>query len=184
MARKIYIDLGANRGSTIRNFRRENADFIVFGFEPTPALVQGLRSEFRGTDSNVHIMEYAAWIHDGIVNFYFGADSDQSSTAIIGKRDTPGWQIDYKVPYRAAAIDFDRWFRENTSDDDYIIIKMDVEGAEYKLLRRMLDSGSIKRVKEARIEWHWNRYPLEVTEAQHNMLREQLAAITNVVDWE
>jgi len=79
MARKIYIDLGANRGSTIRNFRRENADFIVFGFEPTPALVQGLRSEFRGTDSNVHIMEYAAWIHDGIVNFYFGADSDQSS---------------------------------------------------------------------------------------------------------
>ena len=184
MARKVYVDLGANHGHTVRRFKAENPSFIVFAFEPTPSLADKLRQDFKAHDSNVHVMEYAAWITDGIVNFYFGTASDQSSTVLIGKRTSPNWSVNYELPYRAQSIDLDRWLRENTSEDDLIVLKMDIEGAEYKVLKRLLDTGMLKRISDLRVEWHWNRYPLEITEDQHNEIRHAVAAATKLTDWE
>jgi predicted glycosyltransferase len=41
------------------------------------------------------------------------------------------------------------------NDDDEIIIKMDIEGSEFMVLRRLLeDPKCCKRVKKIFIEWH------------------------------
>jgi FkbM family methyltransferase len=182
MGRKIYIDLGAHDGSTIQAFRADNPEFIIFAFEPNPRLAAILRGAFAGTGSNVHVMEAAAWIFDGAVKLYFGERSDQSTTIIPGKR-TPDWPVDYAHPHTVLAIDFDRWFRENTSADDHVVIKMDIEGAEYRLLRRLIDTGSLGRAAELRVEWHWDRYPDEISETDHAALREKVGKITKLTDW-
>lgn len=182
MGRKIYIDLGANNGETVKKFMAENPGYIAFAFEPTPALATKIREMFKGPDSRVHLMECAAWVSDGIINFYFGT-TDVSSTVLEGKAAPIEWGVDYASPYRAQSIDFDRWFRENTSDDDQIVLKMDIEGAEYKVLRRLLDSGAIKRIKDLRVEWHWDRYPLEVTKAVHDDIRHRVSLATKLTDW-
>jgi hypothetical protein len=114
---------------------------------------------------------------------YFGQDSNESSTALRDKIDMPNWRVDCSSAYRAQSIDFDRWFRENTSEDDDITLKMDIEGAEYKVLSRCLNTGSLRRIRDARIEWHWTRYPA-ITEREHNRVRDAgKAAIPIVTDW-
>ena len=181
MGRRVYIDLGANRGKTIRDFLQGNPSFIGFAFEPAPRLAEKLRSEFSGY-SNVLVMEYAAWIWDGVIEFFPGADTDESSTVLVGKKSIPGMTVSYTSPLLVRSIDFDRWLRENTSGDDEIVLKMDIEGAEYKVLSRCMDTGSITRVKLARVEWHWDRYP-QVTRAEHDRIRTRLKEMVQLEDW-
>jgi len=82
MGRRIYIDLGANRGHTVREFVRTNPGYMVFAFELNPQLARELRKEFAGPSTDIHIMECAAWIYDGIIDFYFGRNSSESSTVL------------------------------------------------------------------------------------------------------
>lgn len=128
-------------------------------------------------------MEYAAWISDGIIDFYFGQNSDQSSTLIKGKKTGHEWAVDYETSYKAQSIDFDRWFRENTSADDLISLKMDIEGSEYKVLQRLIDSGSVSRIKDMKVEWHWDRYPGHVSREEHDRIRNKLLTLIRVMDW-
>ena len=41
-------------------------------------------------------------------------------------------------------VDLSRWIRENTDKEDYVIFKLDVEGAEYDILKKMLEEGTFE----------------------------------------
>ena len=45
-------------------------------------------------------------------------------------------------------------FLLNFDEDDYIVVKLDIEGAEYEVIESILDSGTITRINELFIEWH------------------------------
>lgn len=183
MSRKLYLDLGANNGLTVRAFLESDPDFSVVAFEPNPELARSLRSVYASPGDNVHIMEYAVWIADGVTRFFLGSDSDQSSTVLEGKAQTKRWRVDYSNSITVQTIDFDRWLRENISEQDYVIAKMDIEGAEYKVLQRMMLSGSLKLLDEIRVEWHWQRYPTEASESEHRRIREAVSSQCKLVDW-
>jgi FkbM family methyltransferase len=53
---------------------------------------------------------------------------------------------------KAKGIDFIRFVE--TLDHGDIYIKMDIEGAEYLVLDRLLTSSAIKNIKEITVEWH------------------------------
>lgn len=180
--RKIYIDIGANHGLTIENFLNENPDFTVFAFEPSPQLAEELRNKFSD-NPRVTVFEAAAWIYDGKATFYPGALSDESSTLLTGKSEESPWKIDYENGITVTAIDIARWILLNTTDDDLIIMKMDAEGSEYKLIPRLIDAKVPERLSEMRVEWHWDRYTDEVTETQHHELRDKLKTLVTVIDW-
>lgn len=181
-ARKIYVDLGSNHGVTIEKFIAAHPDFTVFGFEPASQLAQELRAKFAGNE-NVNIVEAAAWVADDIVTFYPGGASDESSTLLTGKSEHSPWMIDYDKGYSVQGIDIANWLEENTSDNDKVIMKMDVEGSEYRILQRMMDTGAVGRLSEIRVEWHWDRYPNEITEEEHHQVRDKLKSLVKVVDW-
>jgi FkbM family methyltransferase len=183
MGRKVYIDLGANNGGTVSEFRKQNLGFIVFAFEPTPRLAEKLRRDFAGPESGVQVMECAAWIADGTIDFYLGTNSDVSSTVLTRKKTITEWEVDYAHAVKVPSLDFARWFKENTSDDDRIIIKMDIEGAEYKVLQRLVDTGLMRRITELRVEWHWDRYPDEVSREDHDRIRNRVRSLANLIDW-
>ena len=52
------------------------------------------------------------------------------------------------------SIDLSQWIMDNFSKEDLIIIKMDIEGAEYTVLPKMIKDGSIDYINKAFIEWH------------------------------
>nr|WP_278436632.1 FkbM family methyltransferase [Brucella anthropi] len=180
--RKVYIDIGANHGKTIEAFTSENPEFEIFAFEPAPQLATELREKFQH-NANITIFEAAAWISDGTVTFYPGAISDESSTLLTGKSDDSPWKIDYENGLEVRAVDIASWTMNNTSDDDLVIMKMDAEGSEYKLIPRLIDLNVPARLNEIRVEWHWDRYPDEVTETQHHKIRDELKSLVTLVDW-
>ena len=50
-----------------------------------------------------------------------------------------------------------KWITENFDKDDYIILKMDVEGAEYKVLEKMINENTINYVNKLYVEFHGMR---------------------------
>jgi FkbM family methyltransferase len=181
MGRNIYIDLGANVGDTVDRHLAGAPDAQVFAFEPNPRLIAKLRNRFRSAD-NVAIYEAACWILDGQTKLYLG--HDLSSTLIEGKAPTPEhpeFDISYKDFALVRTIDFARWLLETFNEGDDICVKMDIEGSEYKVLRRLIDTGAIGLMDELRCEWHYDRYP--VGNDEHLRIKELTKARVRVIDW-
>lgn len=51
-------------------------------------------------------------------------------------------------------INFVEWIEKNTSDQDEIYIKLDIEGAEYDVLEHLISHKVIHRIKKIYVEWH------------------------------
>ena len=51
-------------------------------------------------------------------------------------------------------IDLSKWITDNFSKDDYIILKIDIEGSEYKVMKRLFETKSIEYVNEIYLELH------------------------------
>ena len=60
------------------------------------------------------------------------------------------WHEDIEVE----SIDLSKWIIENFDRNDLIVLKMDVEGAEYKILPKRFEDGSVNYINYAFIEWH------------------------------
>ena len=176
----LYIDLGANEGKTIANWLREHPGSTVEAFEPTPALAAKLRTKFASFP-NVNIHEAAVSTTEGTANFYLGDRSNQSSTL---REDKEGpWTVKYDKPVTVKTIDFPVWLKELDTDGRTVVIKMDVEGEEYKLLPAMIANGTLQGVSELRVEYHLNKFA-SVTEEEHNKVRAAVEAVVpKVVLW-
>ena len=147
--RKIYLDLGANNGETINQFIRsvpESNEFEIFAFEPNPVFWKKL--EMLGSN----LIRKAVWTENKMINFYVGHDN--GSTVCLDK--TTG-DIDYDNPIKVWAIDFSEWVKNNFSKDDYIIVKMDIEGAEFEVINKLIDCETINYFNEFKVEFHPNK---------------------------
>ena len=60
---------------------------------------------------------------------------------------------------------------------------MDIEGAEYKLLQRCMNTGVIGRITLIKVEWHWDRYS-EIGKIEHDRICERLRSMTRLEDWQ
>ena len=60
------------------------------------------------------------------------------------------WHEDIEVE----SIDLSKWIMNNFSKEDFIVLKMDIEGAEYRIIPKMFEDGSVNYINYAFIEWH------------------------------
>ena len=74
-------------------------------------------------------------------------------------RSLPG-QFDSRSKITAKSFDFSKWIKENFDKEDFIHLKMDIEGAEYQVLRKMVDDDSISFINELDVEFHWEAIQL------------------------
>ena len=51
-------------------------------------------------------------------------------------------------------INLSEWIEQNLKEDDYVILKMDIEGAEYDTLEKIITDGRLKFINKLYIEWH------------------------------
>lgn len=47
-----------------------------------------------------------------------------------------------------------RWLKQSFSNNDYIYIKMDIEGMEFLLIEDLIATGCLEMIKEMDVEWH------------------------------
>ena len=161
--RKIFLDCGAHNGCSVRKFNQYFPDFEVYSFDPNPYLCH----HFIGL--NTHHYPVAVWTSTKKIPFYIDEyDYDGSSVYKHKKNIVGGKEI------QTDAIDFDAFIRKNFSPSDFIILKLDIEGAEYPVLTKLLETKTINYIDELLIEWHYKK--INLPEEDHNLLVQKLKA--------
>lgn len=150
-----YFDLGASDGDSIRRFLSggilfmpDIRDWQIIGYEPVLYQAdtwENLKAEYPTVNLQVH--RAAAWIKSGKVGFAF-CDNLESCTIVEECENYPKGRLD-----SAYAIDFEQVIM-SIDANDVIIVKMDIEGAEYDLLDRLIETKAIKNINRLFVEFH------------------------------
>jgi len=149
MAKRIFIDCGAHCGESILEAKRRfGEDIKIVSFEANINLYTKLVEYFKN-DPNVTIHNKAAWIHNDIIKFHLStAFSDGSS---VYKEKVSGG-VSENIYQTVGCTDIAEYIKE--LDGWEIILKLNVEGAEYEILGHMIKEGVMHKVSEFHGEWH------------------------------
>ena len=175
--RLIFLDCGGHQGNSVRKFRSEfdpEGVWEIHSFEPNPSF-----REHYTNFANHTLHQAAVWTENGTISFFLD-DSSGAGSSILRDKTTGG--LAYDQPMTVDSIDLDLWIKENVAPDDYVILKMDIEGAEYEVLEKLIGSESIKKVSEIYVEWHWGRIG-GMTRKAHDQLLRRLERQILVQDW-
>jgi FkbM family methyltransferase len=181
---RLFLDLGANVGEISEQFGVEHPDYDLVAIEPNINLLPAIHARSLKLCRPISVIWAAAWTRDGSIDL-FKSKHDLASTVVCGKQEYAeyGWsQIDYAMPNRVPSLDISSWLLRNILGCDQIVIKMDIEGAEYEVLEKMLVDGSVDLVTELRCEWHIDRFP-DILRSRHERLVEQVGRHTKLKCW-
>ncbi len=135
----LILDCGGNIGMSVIRFRLEHPNSRIITFEADPSIADVLRQNLStmGMD-DVEIVEAAVWDSNGNAKFEVeGAE---------GGRLHHSGQIDVSTIRLADHI------TENVD-----MLKLDIEGAEWKVLMDLGQQGVLQRIKHIIIEFHGTR---------------------------
>lgn len=130
------IDCGSNVGLSIQYFKECYPGAIIEGFEPDPEVYTALL-ENVGHMPNVRVNQVALWTHENGISF-------NQENADSGYIDDEGNDT-IRIPSKSLK-------RILESSNEVDLLKMDVEGAEFELMRDCADS--LDHVKRIFIEVH------------------------------
>ena len=126
---------------------------VLYGFDPWPALVEG-ESQHAGT--RVVLERKAAWIEDGQIEFArVRGLRGWDSTVMRQKNSHDEWAREDAI-IRVPCFDFSEWLRGLPEPPT---VKVDVEGAEFPILQKLVDDGTDVLVAELLVEWHEDKMP-------------------------
>lgn len=126
---------------------------VLYGFDPWPRLVEG---EFELEGTRVVLQRKAAWIEEGEIEFArVRGLRGWDSTVMRDKNTRNEWSRPDAI-IRVDCFDVSSWLRGLPEPP---IVKLDVEGAEFPILEKLVDDGTDALVAELLVEWHDDKMP-------------------------
>jgi len=180
--RKVYLDCGAWRGVTVKKFiEKRSNQFDIYAFECHPQFTHRL-----ARIPSINTIMRAVWVKDEELTFYPGKTTKNprvckkwSHSGTLLKEKTRG--IDQHKSFKVQAIDFSKWITTNLSKDDYIICKLNIEGAEYEVLNHLLNTKVISYINKLYVDWHYDK--IKMNKKDHNKLLAKVTAKIKVGIW-
>ena len=198
---KIFLDGGTHLGGGIKSIsKKEGIDksWKIYSWEANPyTYKKNLLENKKYNKFNVQFYNSALSTYDGTIDIMVVqqitkhtkeiVNTGQGSTTLpadkfknISRKES---QILEKI--NIECIDFSQWINKNTTDTDKIIIKLDIEGAEYDVLEKLISSVDLNRITKMYIEWH--SYALanpEQYDARQQIIEEKLKSYKiEVISW-
>lgn len=176
MPNKVFLDCGAYDGCSAIKFLSRYPKAKVISFEPNPDLWK-----YHKNLPNTLIPE-AVYTYSGMINFILD-ESDGDGSSVINEKPVD-WNHnipnDRCLQFRVPCIDIVDVLDWYTKPDDEIYLKLDIEGAEYGVLERMVENGTINRVHKLFCEFHWKKCGFP--ESRHNNLLSKIKI--PIEDWD
>ena len=148
-----YVELGAHNGRDAKNFLEQNPHYTPILVEANPMYHAPLRRLCAQYNSGVYL-NAAAWIRNEMLEFQI-FPSDDHASSIFDVSPAYGEEMRYHASVvMVHAFDLARYLKETVAESDILRIRMDVQGAEYRLLRHLLVSGMACRIDTLIVEFH------------------------------
>jgi FkbM family methyltransferase len=139
----VIFDCGANVGMATLYFKWLYPHSRVCSFEPDPANFGVLQTNIKDNGlENVDAHNVALWDTEGTIDFFSDPEHKMLSMSADPQR----------ISGPAAKVPSRRLSAYITEPIDFL--KMDIEGAEYRVLRDLVESGKIALVRKMVIEYH------------------------------
>jgi FkbM family methyltransferase len=130
------VDCGSNIGISAIWFLQNYPGCELTCYEADERLVKVAKGNIqRAGFSGDHVVNAAVWTEDGKIGFA-GSGDDKGSVSNESEKSVD-------------CIDLSRAIPEETD-----LLKMDIEGAEFPVLKKLFDSGAIDRVQRIAVELH------------------------------
>ena len=208
--RKVFIDFGANDGSSIRYVLDKPAattgfggagqggeengalhglgsdgDWHVFAFEVNKAYtdsLNSLRAEYMDKHLVNNITIYsgiAIGDHNGVVTLHYdtplkdeNGDGIGSAGASIVEAETQSTIHNNTAPVPIMSVS-DFFHHHHISKNDFVVVKLDIEGSEFNVLRHMISRNLMHFVNILAVEWHTGGYFLAEEKQKETFLQQQ-----------
>jgi len=158
--RRIYLDLGANAPETsvlpfVHKYP-EGEQFELVAFEADPAWLPSYRPPLCNTSCDgIRLMQAVVGLNNTISYV-------ASHGLSLGRSASPTPDKIHTVP--VTTVDIRRWLVDNVQHEDFVVMKMDIERAEFAVLSALLHEPSVLRlIDELFVECHhletWDNGP-------------------------
>jgi FkbM family methyltransferase len=153
--KKIFLDCGSHLGESVNKFRSHvtnSEEFEIHMFEPNPFL-------FNEIDKNINFnncIKNNVCVSNKKGKFKFwGCVKNNTSISSTLEKSKADWDRISEDDYiECDTIDLIEYIKNNFNLDDYIILKMDVEGSEYDILEKLIETSIIEYINEIHCEFH------------------------------
>tara|TARA_R100000008_G_scaffold27421_1_gene15211 strand:+ start:8122 stop:8784 length:663 start_codon:yes stop_codon:yes gene_type:complete len=157
--KKVFIDCGANLGQSIELFIEtwdNPKDYEIHCFEANQDFEKKLNFKRQlYPDFNINInIPVAVWDKDteGELNFY---GSGEGGAAVDESTPKTGSSFIARLrDFKPKSISLANWILNNFSKEDYIVLKLDIEGAEYRIIEDLKNKNVLNYINEFFYEWH------------------------------
>lgn len=205
---KLFIDCGTNLGQGLNYFNEKynlfnNSEWNIYTFEPNPYI---LLNEMFQNVNNLNKINKAVWINDNNLQFICKGKKDESMRKKYGEERFQGGgsqlgetQKNYNIPYHVEtdyitveAINFSSFLKDNVNKYKEIIVKMDVEGAEFQIIDHLIENDTLKLIDELYIETHgrydfpeeeWVNKKKEIEIIENELLKKCRKHVSKVHYW-
>jgi FkbM family methyltransferase len=139
----VILDCGANIGMASLYFKWLYPGSHVIAFEPDPATFRLLKENIARNKLDIGAQNFALWDENSEVDFFIDGGEPGALLMSTSNARVEGRCI--RVPTRKLSD-----FIEGPID----FLKMDVEGAEHRILNDLVHSGKIRLIAQMVIEYH------------------------------
>jgi len=180
--KNLFIDLGTNFGQGFlyfqKFFRQKNFEYVLV--EPNPNLkihIKNLIKEKECT-KKIKFINKAAYITNGTKKFYgLVEDPKRLGTSdggsLLNEHNTKLYRTDKKKAITVKTFDFINYLKKIKKYDN-IIIKMDIEGSEYKILDKLIKNiNEIKNIKHIFLEFH-SRFMVKNKKKEYQIIEKNI----------
>lgn len=179
---KLFVDLGAYNGDSIEQFYNwfklvdDTSQYAVYGFEPNEVMFQEALVKHTGR-KNLTLRNWAAYTYDGQIEISL---DDVGTTVMKDKEES--WKRGKHT--KVKCFHFSKWLSQmhHNHDIETVVVKMDIEGAEFPVLRQLMDEDSLKLIDLLLVEFHPNKVISYTTTDKNNLVLEAKRH-TNIVEW-
>lgn len=177
--KKYFIDCGSYNGDTIEQFYNwyrlidDPNDFEIIAFEPNPKFKKTL--ELLVLQKGIKYYQQAVWTNDDIIEFRVNNQQPLGSTAMI----KTGWEKSNII--KVESINFSRFIEKLRGN--LVIIKMDIEGAEFPVLTKMIEEHSITVPSLIMVEFHPNKVLEYTTTDKLHLIQQIKDKGVKIIEW-
>jgi FkbM family methyltransferase len=159
---KVFIDCGANKGQSIDLFINswdDAKEYEIHSFEANNDFKEKLESKkklyrTKGYDLEINV-PVAVWDREteNELSIFGGGES-----GVVSDRDKAHLHrslvLEEARDFKPSSIRLSSWILNNFVSSDHIVLKLDVEGSEYRLVEDLHATNALAYINDFFYEWH------------------------------